>query len=307
MEPLAGLSAWMTGMQGPTPRVHRDALAVDGAHMHFLRSGNGPPLLLLHGLLGTAAHWSSVLPALASEWTVFAPDALGIGDSERRAGLDMSLAATADRLRAFMDAAEVGKAHILGTSHGGAVAMMLGGRHPERVSSLVLHAPVNPFSRSADGLIRFYTSRLGGWLAHRAPDLPRGVQRRAIARMFGDGRRLTEETIRKFMDSLRVPGTVDCVLRVLAGWSADMRELQATLPKLGRIPALLLWGDRDRVINRESLRALCAHFNEARLQEMPGAGHLPFEELPLAFVSHVRGFLRDREGKRQDESARGVA
>lgn len=297
----------MTALQAPALEVAHENVLVGGARMHFLRAGHGPALLLLHGLLGTASHWAAILPWLAPHWAIYAPDALGIGDSDRPSGLDVGLAATADRVAEFMDVAGVGSAHVLGTSHGGAVAIMLASRHPGLVRSLLLHAPANPFSTSADPLIRFYRSAPGRWLAHRAPALPHSVQRLAVARMFGDGHRLPEESVRKFMDSLRTPGTVDYVLRILDSWREEMRVLDAVLPTLERFPAMLLWGECDRVISRESLLALRCYFGEARVREMAGVGHLPFEELPQAFAAEVGTFLRECDRATQDRPRQGVA
>ncbi len=64
----------------------------------------------------------------------------------------------------------IGQADIVGTSHGGSVALMLAALHPDRVRSLVLHAPANPFSDVADPLIRFYRTALGRWFAGRDAD-----------------------------------------------------------------------------------------------------------------------------------------
>ena len=138
------LAHWMTALG--ELQESEEFVRVQGARMRCLVTGDGPCMLLLHGLLGTADAWGPATQRLAASSTVYAPDALGIGGSDRVSNLDVSLTATAGRLIELMDSKGVAQTDIVGTSHGGSVALMLASLHPERVRSLVLHAPANPFS-----------------------------------------------------------------------------------------------------------------------------------------------------------------
>src|ERR1700736_1339249 len=81
-------------------------LEIDGARMRYLRAGAGRPLILLHGLLGYSFSWRYTLPALAPYATVYAPDMMGAGFSDRPIGIDHSMRGTAKRLLRFI--AELG-------------------------------------------------------------------------------------------------------------------------------------------------------------------------------------------------------
>jgi pimeloyl-ACP methyl ester carboxylesterase len=70
-----------------------------------------------------------------------------------------------------------------------------------------------------------------------------------------------------------------------------MAVLQAALPAVRRVPALLLWGDRDRAVSLRSGERLVEYFDRAALAVIPGAGHLPHEEVPVVFASAINGFL----------------
>src|SRR5208282_2405052 len=70
----------------------------DGARMRYLRAGSGPPLILLHGLMGYSFSWRYAMPALAPYATVYAPDMLGAGFSDRPQGIDHSVRGTALRV-----------------------------------------------------------------------------------------------------------------------------------------------------------------------------------------------------------------
>ena len=283
------LAHWMTALG--ELQESEEFVRVQGARMRCLVTGDGPCMLLLHGLLGTADAWGPATQRLAAGSTVYAPDALGIGGSDRVPHLDVSLTATAGRLIELMDSKGVAQTDIVGTSHGGSVALMLASLHPERVRSLVLHAPANPFSDVADPLIRFYRTALGRWFAGRLPTVPASVQALALGRMYGDASRIRSGSLERYIASLRIPGTVSYLLRILDRWEMDMAALQAALPGVRRIPTLLLWGDRDRAVSLRSGERLLEYFDHASLLVIPGAGHLPHEEVPVAFAGAINSFL----------------
>src|SRR5271155_4754472 len=96
------LSGWMSNTF-ENIQIQKHWGEVDGHRMHYLTAGSGPELILLHGLLGTASTWELTIPRLAEESTVYAVDALGIGESDRVPGIDARLEAQADRMVRFMD------------------------------------------------------------------------------------------------------------------------------------------------------------------------------------------------------------
>src|SRR5258708_2061668 len=97
---------------------------MDGGRMRYLRAGSGPALILLHGLLGYSFSWRYTIPALAPYATVYAPDMLGAGFSDRPTGLDHSMSGTARRLLRFIERLGISSFDLVATSHGGAVAAM---------------------------------------------------------------------------------------------------------------------------------------------------------------------------------------
>ena len=290
------LAHWMSEALG-RDRIEKHWVEVQGHRMHCLRAGTGPDLILLHGLLGTASTWEPTIPSLADSSTVYAVDALGIGESERVPDIKATLEAQADRLVQFMDRSAIPSADFLATSHGGAVALTLAAKYPARVRNLMLHAPANPFSHLGDPLIRFYLSGLGNWFAHRVASLPEPMQALALGRMYGDPSQLRDGSLEKYIGSLRIPGTVGYVLSMLGTWFDDMGKLESALLHVRRFPTLLLWGDRDRAVSLESAAELRRCFDHVELVALPGTGHLPYEECPETFTRIVNSFLVRMRGQ----------
>ena len=255
-------------------------MEVGGALVHYQFAGAGKPLLLLHGLVGSGRNWRQNIGFLSRYASVFAIDLFNMGESQRVPGLDASLEATADRLVALLDALGLPAADIAAHSHGGAIAMMLASRHPGRVRKMILFAPANPFCDAGRHLIRFYNTRTGAWFARRIPMLPRMLHATALGRMYGDPSRVAEGTLETYTAGMMIPGTVDHILRIVAGWYNDMGSLRSALDQLAGKPALFIWGDRDRAVSLPSGRLLQRMMPNSKLMVIPGAGHLPFEEMP---------------------------
>ena len=253
---------------------------VSGARMYALHAGTGRPLLLIHGLVGSSENWRGCIGALAQVASVYAIDQINMGKSQRIAGLDAGLEAAADRVAAAMTALGLAAADIAGHSHGGAVALMLAARHPERVRSLILFAPANPFSHAGDFLVRIYATPLGRLTARVGPYLPARLQLWALGRMYGDPARIPQGCLQRYTEGLRVPGTMQHILAIVDCWFADMAKLEAVLPGVAQVPALLVWGDRDHAVDPASAVPLHGILRQSELRIVPGAGHIPFEEMP---------------------------
>jgi pimeloyl-ACP methyl ester carboxylesterase len=270
--------------------VQESTVLVDGMRLHYCRAGEGPALVLVHGLVGSAKNWEQNIGFLARFRTVYALDLANMGTSEQVAGLDPGLEASADRLAAAMSGLGIEKADVGGHSHGGAIAMMLAARHPERVTRLVLFAPANPYCDLGKHLIRFYQTRLGISVARMLPKLPRMLHKTALSRMYGDPRRVHEGAIDGYTPCLN-PGTIEHVLGIVRGWKDDMKTLRGVLREIAGLPTLLIWGDRDRAVGLSSGQLLAKKLG-ASLMVIPGVGHLPFAETPEVCNEALLKWLR---------------
>jgi pimeloyl-ACP methyl ester carboxylesterase len=123
------------------------------------------------------------------------------------------------------------------------------------------------------------------------------MQALALGRMYGDPSHLQDDSLGKYIGSLRVPGTVDYVLSILRAWFADMTALKTSLERVHQIPALLLWGDRDRAVALKSAENLQRCFDRVEFEILPGTGHLPYEECPETLARIVNSFLIRMRGR----------
>jgi pimeloyl-ACP methyl ester carboxylesterase len=275
--------------------VQESWVTLDGqhgaAHMRYVRAGSGPPLLLVHGLLGYSFSWRFVIPALAEKHTVVAPDMLGAGFSDRPANLDCSMRACAERLLTFMDRTGIASCDLLGTSHGGAVAMKAVALAPSRIRRLILVAPVNPWSAHGKSLAWLLSRRLTMAFFLRLGPRIRVLDEFYLRRVFGDPRRIPPDSLAGYRAPLLRPVFFEYPLGVLSSWNRDLWDLESILPRIAHIPTLLIWGSLDAAVDPVSAAQLKRKFRNCRLVMIEGAGHLPYEETPQEFTRAVDEFL----------------
>jgi pimeloyl-ACP methyl ester carboxylesterase len=282
-------------------------LELPDGRMRYLKAGSGPPIILIHGLMGYAFSWRFTIPALASHATVYAIDNLGAGLSPARDGLDCTARATAERVLQFADALGIGNFDVLGTSHGGGVAMMIAAVCAERSSErsaersaepshrrlqrLILVAPVNPWSPHGKRFAPFIGSGLGALLFLNAIESWRSLDELWLRRLFGDVARIPPDSL----EGYRIPALKNHALRhavhIAKNWTADLAELERAIPKISNYPALLIWGKKDRAVAFGSAEPLRRNFSNARLVAFDSVGHLPYEEAPEDFNRALVDFL----------------
>lgn len=264
---------------------------LEGLGCRYQRAGSGPALVLVHGLMGYSFSWRHAIPALAEQATVYALDLPGTGLSDHSRDLDCSLAASATRLLEFMHKVGIASCDLLGTSHGGAVAMMAAILAPQSVRRLILVAPANPWSTHGRFLIPFLSNPMVAPLFLQLAPRLRILQEFYFRRLFGDTRRIRPGTLEGYLAAMRTRASFEYGLGVLRTWKQDMQRLQLTLPAIAHIPTLLIWGDRDAAVDPASAHVLEAQFQSCRLLMLEGIGHLPYEEVPEEFNQAVALFL----------------
>jgi pimeloyl-ACP methyl ester carboxylesterase len=262
-------------------------------------AGEGPAVVLVHGLAGSSTTWHGVGPALAERFTVVAPDLMGHGESAKPRG-DYSLGAYASGIRDLLVALEIDRATFVGHSLGGGVAMQLAYQFPERCERLVLVASgglgrgVSPFLRavSLPGSEYVLGVALAPWL-HARLDTAGSVVRRlgwrpddTLAEVWRSYRTLTSAAARAaFVHTVR--SVIDVTGQRVS--AMDRIYLAAAMP------TLIVWGDRDRVIPVSHAHDAHAAIPGSRLEILEGSGHFLPIERPDWFAEVLVDFLDSTE------------
>lgn len=278
-------------------KAQRRYRKVCGVRLSWLEWGekrdDRPSLLVLHGLIATAETFQRFADELP-EFHIIALDLPGNGESERSNDTGMSITGLAELVKTFAGDLDLDKPVLVGHSHGGAVALSLAMSAPDLLHSLVLLCPAHPFSGREDALVEFYLSPPGRAFAKLIPKLPRALFLHAFRRMPGKRRHFGQEDIAAYLGSLRTPGTVPQVLRLLQTWKPDMAALRRQLESTElRVPTLLIWGDRDLVVPLRSADSLMKHLATSNLVMLRDVGHLPNEEAPEECAAAIREWLSE--------------
>ena len=267
--------------------------------MRYLTGGSGAPLLLIHGLMGFSFSWSECLPELARHFKVFAPDLFNLGYSDR-CERGASLHEIAQDVFCFLDVVGLERTALLGTSHGGAIAMQMAVTQPERVSKLLLVAAANPFSERRRWQVALFSHPLGRPLASLVAFAPKWFHAFGVLlRMYADHRKAPPGTVDGYWRALRWDrNTYRHLWNVVQSWSGDFRALEVKLPEIARrVPTALLWGEKDIIVPLHTARELQRVMNDVPLAIIPGAGHLPYEESPAEFTRAVIAWMNDNHSR----------
>ena len=270
-----------------------------GHQVIYRVAGEGPPVVLIHGMVNSSRHWEQVAVRLADEFTVIAPDLIGHGDSATPRG-DYSLGAHAAVIRDLLAAIGVERSTVVGHSLGGGVAMQFFWQFPQHVERLALVSSgglgpeVSPLLRSAalpgaSGLL---------WLvAH-----PHAVETIAAAgerlRRRGYGIGVYLEAVARALRPLSVRGAREAFLQSLRS-VIDVRGQRVSaldrLYLLDDFPTLIVWGERDNTIPLAHGRAAHAAVPSSRFETLPRAAHFPHLEDPDGLAAVLRDFLETTE------------
>jgi pimeloyl-ACP methyl ester carboxylesterase len=292
----------------PAARIFDEwEIELHGHRVIYRIAGDGPPVVLIHGMVNSSKHWETVALRLADRYTVVAPDLLGHGDSAAVRG-DYSLGAHACSIRDLLTTIGIDRATVVGHSLGGGIAMQFFYQFPQRVERLGLISSgglgheVSPMLRGAAvpgaaagvwlvGNRRVREALDGAGERMRARGSRKGVYLQAIARAV---RPLQEAAARRaFLQTLR------SVIDVRGQHVSAVDRLYL----LGELPTLIVWGERDNTIPMAHGKAARELIPNSRFVTLPKAAHFPNLEDPegladalLAWLDETKpGLIEDSE------------
>jgi esterase len=251
--------------------------------LHFSRTGEGPPVVLLHGLFGAGGNLGALARALQDRFDVYSVDLPNHGRSDWLANAD--LPAMAEAVRQWLDEQSLAEVHVIGHSLGGKVAMQLALAHPARIASIVVAdiAPVE-YPPHHDSVFAALDAVVAGQCDSRE----------AAAQLMAA--HLEEEGVIQFllMSLQRGPDGIYDWRFNLAGIKAGYQAVRAA-PLSAQAyagPALFIKGGDSNYIREQHRQTILALFPTAAVKVMPGCGHWLHAQQPRLFNGIVSRFLQ---------------
>lgn len=269
----------------PRPEIGSSVSAA-GITTNVLTAGDGDPVVLVHGSgpgVSAYANWRLTIPALAARFRVVAPDMVGFGFTERPDDVVYDLDTWVDQLVGVLDALELEKAHVVGNSFGGAVALRLAATHPDRVGRLVLMGSVGVPFAITDGLDAVWGYQ------------PSEQAMRHLLDIFAFSRELvTDELARVRYAASIEPGVQEAFSSMFPAPRQRWVDAMVTPDdQLAGLPhrVLVVHGREDRVIPLANALHLLDVLPHAELHVFGECGHWTQIEHAAAFTDLVAGFL----------------
>ncbi|MFC6238908.1 alpha/beta fold hydrolase [Longivirga aurantiaca] len=274
-------------MTAPRPELGSTVVAA-GISTNYLHAGSGDPVVLLHGSgpgVTAYANWRLTIPVLSQQLAVYAPDLVGFGFTERPDGVDYSMDTWVGQVVGFLDALGLGKVALVGNSFGGALALRVAARHPDRVSRLVLMGSVGVPFEITDGL-----DRVWGY----EPSLE---SMRELLGIFAHSRELvTDELAQVRYEASIQPGFQESFSAMFPAprqrWVDAMVTPDDEIARLPQ-PTLVVHGREDQVIPLSNALHLLDVVPDVRLHVFGRCGHWTQIEHAAAFSRLVLDFLTE--------------
>lgn len=279
--------------------------------VHYLDYGgpaDGPWLVLVHGLGGSAINWAAIAPTLAKTCRVVAPDLAGFGRT-LSSGRSTSVGRNAKLLRQFIEeVCESGPVVLVGNSMGGLISLMLTDRHPELISGLVLVDPAMPIgimARPSPVVVAMFAAlaapAAGRMLVERrrsrqsAEEATMAILRlctQDITRVPPDVIELHADLVHERADRPDIDAELVLATRSLLWVMGRNREYYRMLRRI-TAPVLLLHGDKDRLVPIAAARRAARAMPHWRFVVAHDIGHVPQLEAPEWTIEQILGWLRD--------------
>lgn len=249
--------------------------------------GDGPPVVLMHGIPTWSYLYHDVIDTLASQNRVIAPDFLGHGMSDQRDLFDRSLVAQKAMVIALLDQLNLRTASLIGHDTGGGVALMMAIEDPDRVDKLVLSNIVAYDSWPIDDMIQVGHP---GW-KHKSTDEIRDF----LIGGFKDGLSRTNRLTDEFVEGIIAPYITETgkisLIRNASGLNTSHTTMLAPHHKQISAETLLVWGVDDPWQPISDGVRLASEIPGARLARVEGASHWIPQDAPVEWLSHVLPFL----------------
>lgn len=261
--------------------MQEEFVTVRGSKIRYLKEGSGKKnLILIHGLGASAERWEEVIPYFSKYFTVYVPDLIGFGLSDKPS-IDYTTEFFAEFVSMFLNEINVKNVIVVGSSLGGQIAVEYASANQENVEKLVLVSPAGAMKQSTPALDAYIMAAL-------YPD-PLSAKN-AFSAMTGSNKEVNQSTIDGFVHRMLLPNAKYAFMSTILGLK-NAPEISTKLAIL-EIPTLVVWGELDPVIPIKYAEYFVQKIRDCRFYQMEWCGHTPYVENPKEFSKLVLDFLK---------------
>lgn len=237
---------------------------------------NLPPVLLLHGLGGSADRWTKVIPYLSRKYRLIIPDIIGFGYSDKP-HVEYTIDFFIKFIKKFLNILNISDVNIIGSSFGGLLALEYAIKYEEEIKKLTLVAPA--------GMMRYVSTTLKHYISAALYPTYENVQR-AYREMIYDSSMVSEDSIEDFINRMNLPNSKYAFMSTLMSFN-DHPKLADRL-KIN-IPTLIIWGRKDKVIPVRYAKKF--KIPNSKIVLLDNCGHYPHIEKIEEFIRIILKFL----------------
>lgn len=266
-------------------------IQVDGRRVHYRDEGQGPTLVLLHGVMASLHTWDGWVEALAPHYRILRVDLPGFGFSDDLPADQYSPQHGARLLEQLRKAFGVTRMHIAGNSLGGLIAWYYAAHYAENVDKLILIDPI-AYPQRLPPVMQLVALPGVGEVARFIT--PRAVVEQNVRQVYGDPKNILPGTIERYYHLLMHGDNRRAMVRMFRTIKL-MRDDPSIALSVRDVKArtLLMWGERDRWVPPKLIPRWRADLRDVRVKVYPGLGHIPMEEKPALTAADALAFLQE--------------
>jgi pimeloyl-ACP methyl ester carboxylesterase len=285
---MANLATMLIGLERFTSGLKRRVIQVGDHRVVYSEGGDGEPVVLLHGFGASADSWNRFAKPLTKRYHVIAPDLPGWGQSTRLEAESYGYTQQVERLHQFVTQLGLKRFHLLGHSMGGFLASAYAARYPEEVITLGLICPHGVTEPQASDLAKSVAAGDNWLVARSLPEFDRLLNGVFARRPY------MPKSVFRLMATHAIRGSVKS--------EKIFTEMQTNDPplveRLGQIhaPTLILWGDKDRVLDISCAEVFCQGIKRSELLVLNDSGHMPLIENARECATAWMNFVKKASG-----------
>jgi pimeloyl-ACP methyl ester carboxylesterase len=263
---------------------------IDGRRFHYRMEGEGPTLILLHGVMASLHTWDGWVDQLKDHYRIIRMDLPGFGLSQH---MTERAQYTPEHSLALFDkvVASFGleKFYLGGNSLGGFLSWYYAATYPERVQKLILVDPI-AYPQKLPNVIQFVSLPIIGEIAQRFA--PRFLVERNVREVYGDPKLVRQETVDRYYELMMHEENRFAMVQTFRKLKELSKDglLSKQINKV-KCPTLLMWGDKDRWVPPKLIEEWKRDLRDVEVKVYQGAGHIPMEEQPVETARDAHAFL----------------